>query len=89
MVLVQWRIPPHDRGQRVVQQFLEDDSRIHVELGDEAKYAVIGQGTMHFQLESGGSFDAQEVLYVPGLKRNLFSISVMEEKGYEVNFRRG
>jgi hypothetical protein len=44
---------------------------------------------VQFQLESGGSFDAQEVLYVPGLKKNLLSISVMEDKGYEVNFRRG
>jgi transposase InsO family protein len=40
-------------------------------------------------LESGGSFDAQEVLYVPGLKKNLLSISVMEDKGFEVNFQRG
>jgi hypothetical protein len=44
---------------------------------------------VQFQLESGGSFDAQEVLYVPSLKKNLLSISVMEDKGYEVNFWRG
>jgi hypothetical protein len=44
---------------------------------------------MQFQLESGGSFDAYEVLYLPGLKKNLLSISAMEDKGYEVNFRRG
>jgi hypothetical protein len=44
---------------------------------------------VQFQLESGGSFDAQEVLYVPGLKKNPLSISVMEDKGYEVNFRKG
>jgi hypothetical protein len=69
--------------------FSEGDSSLHVELGNEAKYAVRGQGTVQFQLESGGSFDAQEVLYVPGLKKNLLSISVMEDKGYEVNFRRG
>jgi transposase InsO family protein len=67
----------------------EEDSEIHVELGDDAKYAVRGQGTVQFQLESGGSFDAQEVLYVPGLKKNLLSISVMEDKGYAVTFHRG
>jgi hypothetical protein len=60
-----------------------------VELGDDTKYAVRGQGTVHFQLESGGSFDAQEVLFVPGLKKNLLSISVMEDKGYIVTFQRG
>jgi hypothetical protein len=59
-----------------------------LELGDNTKYAVRGQGTVQFQLESGGSFDVQEVLYVPGLKKNLLSISVMEDKGYEVNFGR-
>jgi hypothetical protein len=42
-----------------------------------------------FQLESGGSFDAQDVLYVPGLKKNLLSVSVMEDKGFVVIFQRG
>ena len=42
-----------------------------------------------FQLESRRSFDAQEVLYVPALKKNMLSISVMEDKGYEVNFQKG
>jgi hypothetical protein len=49
----------------------------------------MGHGILQFQLDSGGSFDAHEVLYVPGLKKNLLSISVMEDKGYEVNFWRG
>jgi hypothetical protein len=31
----------------------ETDSGIHVELGDDAKYAVKGEGTILFQLESG------------------------------------
>jgi hypothetical protein len=48
-----------------------------------------GQRAVQFQLESGGSFDAQELLYIPGLKKNMLSISVMEDKGYEVNFWRG
>jgi hypothetical protein len=56
----------------------EEDSKLHIELGNNAKYPVRGQGTIQFQLESGGSFDAQEVLYVHGLKKNFFSISVME-----------
>jgi hypothetical protein len=67
----------------------EEDSKLHIQLGNNAKYPVKVQGTVQFQLESGGSFDAQEVLYVPGLKKNLLSISVVEDKGYDVNFRRG
>jgi hypothetical protein len=50
---------------------------------------VRGQGATQFQLKSGGSFDPQEVLYVPGLKKNLLSISVTEDKGYAVTFHRG
>jgi len=50
---------------------------------------VRGQGIVQFHLESRVSFDAQEVLYVPGLKKNLFSISIIEYKGHEVNLRKG
>jgi hypothetical protein len=67
----------------------EMDSGIHVELGDDAKYVVKGEGTILFQLESGNSFDAQDVLYVPGLKKNLLSISVMEDKGFVIIFQKG
>jgi hypothetical protein len=44
---------------------MEKDSGIHVELGDDAKYAVKGEGTILFQLESSGLLEAQDVLYVP------------------------
>jgi hypothetical protein len=44
---------------------LTEDSGIHVELGDDAKYAVKVEGTTLFQLESGGLFEAQDVLCVP------------------------
>jgi hypothetical protein len=36
--------------------FSKDDSDLHVKLGNEAKYAIWGQGTVQSQLESGGSF---------------------------------
>jgi hypothetical protein len=68
---------------------MEKDSGIHVELGDDAKYVVKGEGTILFQLESGGSFEAQDVLYVLGLKKNFLSVSVMEDKGFAVMFKKG
>ena len=76
-------------AKEIFSSLLEDDLELHIQLGNIAKYPVKGHGTMQFQVESGGSFDAQEVLYVPSLKKNLLSISVMEDKGYEVNFQRG
>jgi hypothetical protein len=46
-----------------------EDSELHIQLGNNAKYPVKGQETVQFQLESGGSFDAQKVLYVPSQKK--------------------
>jgi hypothetical protein len=55
-----------------------------VELGDDAKYAMKGEGTILFQLESGNLFDTQYVLYVPRLNKHLLSISFMKDKGFAV-----
>jgi hypothetical protein len=68
----------------------KEDLELHIELGNNAKYAVMPiMPSVQFQLESRGSFDSQEVLYVPGLKKNILSILVMEDNGYEVKFQRG
>lgn len=60
-----------------------------MELGDDVRYAVKGEGTIMFQLELGGFFEAQDVLYVPGLKKNLLSVSVMENRGFDIMFKKG
>jgi hypothetical protein len=57
-----------------------------VELGDNAKYAIKGFGTVLFQLKSKKPLKMSEVLYVPGLKKNLLSNSAKEERGYAVTF---
>jgi hypothetical protein len=64
----------------------EKDSGIHVELDNDAKYAVKGVGTILFQLESGGLLEVKDVLYVLGLRKNLLSVSAMEDKGFVVKF---
>jgi hypothetical protein len=60
-----------------------------VDLGDDAKYAVKGEGTIFFQLELGGSLDAQDVLYVQGLKNNFLLVSAMVDKFLSLIFREG
>jgi hypothetical protein len=65
----------------------KQDSGVQVELGDDAKYPVAGVGTIPFQLESGNSLDFDDVLFVPGLRKNLLSVSVMEDKGFAVEFK--
>ena len=46
-------------------------------------------GPYLFQRESLPPLAVSEVLYVPGLKKNLIFVSTIEDKGYEVTFRGG
>jgi hypothetical protein len=68
---------------------VEKESRLHVVLGDNARYTMKGFGTSTFQLDSDIPLQLSEVLYVPGMKRNLVSISTLEDKGYKVTFSEG
>jgi hypothetical protein len=68
---------------------VEKESRLHVVLGDNARYTVKGVGTSSFQLDSDIPLQLSEVLYVPGMKRNLVSVSALEDKGYKVTFSEG
>eukprot|EP00253_Pinus_taeda_P023865 PITA_23865 len=45
-----------------------------------------GIGTITLYLNQGQTIHLQDVLYVPVLKKNLVSISVMEDKGFKVAF---
>ena len=45
-----------------------------VELGDEKCYNIEGVGSISFRLESGARLHVDEVLYVPGLKKNFLSV---------------
>ena len=60
-----------------------------VELGDNGTYAIESIGSTSLKLDSGWSLHLEEILYVPGLKKNLFSIGVLEEKGYTAAFTNG
>jgi hypothetical protein len=53
------------------------------------RYKTQGIGTVSFQRESGKPLHFADVLYVPGMTRNLISVSTLEDKGYEVTFRKG
>jgi hypothetical protein len=60
-----------------------------VVLGDDREVKVAGCGTVSFRRESLPPMILMEVLYVLGLKKNLVSVSTIEEKGYEVLFHDG
>jgi hypothetical protein len=58
-----------------------------VELGDEKCCKIEGVGSISFRLESGARLHVDEVLYVPGLEKNLLSVATLEDKGYWVIFK--
>ena len=58
-------------------------------LGDDSVVRVAGTGHVVFQRESGTPLTLTDVLYVPGLKKNLVSISCIEDKGFVVLFEKG
>ena len=45
-----------------------------------------GFGSTSLKLESNNLLHLNDVLYVPGMKRNLVSISALKGKGYRVTF---
>ena len=51
--------------------------------------AVRGVGKVIFQLSHGGYLDHDGVLFVPGMRVNLLSVSSLEDAGYSTLFQRG
>ena len=67
----------------------ENDLQMRIEMGDDGKYRVLGEGTVVFQREHGAPLTLTNVKYVPGLKKNLVSTAMLEDKGYDVVFSKG
>ena len=67
----------------------EKDLGVHIKMGDDGRYSAIGIGTISFDRESGKPFVLKEVMHVPGLKKNLISVAMLEDKGYDVVFNKG
>ena len=55
-------------------------------MGDDYQYTIKFIGESSYNLDSGTSMKMKEVLYVSGFKKNLFSISSLDKKGYKVYF---
>jgi hypothetical protein len=64
----------------------EKKTSYKVEIGDKSTYPVEGFGQASIKLESGNHVHLSNVLYVPGLEKNLVSISCLENKGNIIAF---
>ena len=74
------------RKKQTLSKIEENNSPQKVSLGYDYQYPIKGIGESSYKLESGTSMKMKEVLYVPGLKKNLLSISALVKKGYRVAF---
>ena len=52
---------------------------MEVVLRDDPVVSAVGRGTITFQRESMSPMVLWDVLYVPGLKKNLVSVSMIED----------
>jgi hypothetical protein len=64
----------------------EKSTSLQVELGDDSRHVVKGVGEASLQLDSGKLISIKDVLFVQGLKKNLLSITALEDKGFRVAF---
>jgi hypothetical protein len=67
----------------------ERDLKMHIKMGDDGRYSEIGIGTITFQRDSSKPFQLKNVMHVPGLKKNLVSVAILEDRGYDVVFSGG
>ena len=68
------------------QSLVHKDSPYKVNSGYDYQYPIKGMGETFYKLDSGNSMKMKKVLYVPGLKKNLLSISALDKKGFRVAF---
>ena len=74
-------------GQKKTLSKLEEKSSPQkVSLGDDYQYPIKGVGEASYKLDSGNPLKMKDVLYVPSLKKNLISISNLDNKGFRVAF---
>ena len=57
-----------------------------MKLEDDYQYPIKGSGESSYKLDSRKSIKMKDVLFVPGLKKNLLSISALDAKGMRVYF---
>jgi len=65
----------------------DTEVRMEIALGDDSLGRVAMIGIVTFQIDDMPPISFRDVLYVPGLKKNLISVSTLQDRGLEVSFR--
>eukprot|EP00794_Sanderia_malayensis_P010763 gene10763-11913_t len=72
-----------------MQNYTEFVCPENVRLGDNSTVKAYGKGTVSLEVKAEKEYktaDLTEVLYVPSLKKNLFSVSAVTKKGFTMKF---
>ena len=62
----------------------ESDLEMEVVLGDDTVVRAVERETVCFERDSMQPMFLRDVLFVPGLKKNLVSVSMIEDRGFGV-----
>jgi len=80
----------HMSGDKNIFNTLEEkDLQKWIKMGNDEKYHVLGEDTVVFQREHEALLTLTDVKYVPGLKKNLVFVAMLDYKGYDVVFSKG
>jgi len=67
----------------------EKELQLPIELGDNGRYSTKWIGMVIFNRESFFHPHLKDVMYVPGLKKNLVYVAILEDHGYDVFLSKG
>ena len=73
-------------AQEMFSELSQEGIDVEVVLGDDTFVRAVGRETITFQRESMSPMTLRDVLFVPGMKKNLISVSMIEDKGLGVYF---
>ena len=80
----------HKMGKKEFFTDLEEkDLLMHIEMGDDGRYSQADINIVTFQRDSGSPLTLKYAMYVPGLKKNLVLVAMLENRGYDVIFSKG
>ena len=80
----------HMTGAReMFSELSQEGIDVEVVLGNDTVVRVVGHGTITIQRETMSPMILRDVLFVPGLKKNLILVSMIEDKGLGVSFLNG
>jgi len=77
------------RVREYFSEISQDYTDMEVVLGDDNIVRAVSVGTLTFDRGPKPPLKVSDVLYVPGMKKNLISVSTLEDRGYHVLFKRG